>query len=264
MPLNWMDLNDIPLEALLLLEKVQISWIPNNISSETQTALGTCLRAKPTINWYLGHKCPDIHAWLENILQSAPQENDPVKLRQAELLVLQSMMDWIVYVWDPSIYDKQPFLLWDSSELTNICDFSGKTVVDIGAGTGRLAFSALNAGAAWIYAVEPVGNLREYMLAKAKQRGFANFSTVDGLITRIPFEDQFADICMGGHVFGDDPAAELAEMVRVTHKGGWVILCPGNNDYDNALHHFLTAQGFQYGRFEEPQDGWKRKYWKQK
>ena len=38
---------------------------------------------------------------------------------------------------------------------------------------------------------------------------------------------------MGGHVFGDEPEAEWRELERVTKPGGWVILCPGNNDVED-------------------------------
>ena len=67
---------------------------------------------------------------------------------------------------------------------------------------------------------------------------------------------------MGGHVFGDNPEAEHAEMVRVVKVGGMVILCPGNNDKDEGQHQFLIDQDFEWSRFEEPGDGFKRKYWK--
>jgi len=40
-----------------------------------------------------------------------------------------------------------------------------------------------------------------------------------------------------------------------------LIFCPGNNDVDDARHEFLVAQGCEWSRFEEPEDGWKRKYW---
>ncbi|MCJ7702571.1 MAG: hypothetical protein MUO62_13390 [Anaerolineales bacterium] len=66
---------------------------------------------------------------------------------------------------------------------------------------------------------------------------------------------------MGGHVFGDDPQKEHAEMVRIVKPGGMVLLCPGNNDTDDDRHQFLVNQGYQWSRFEEPGDGAKRKYW---
>ncbi|MFQ5616235.1 MAG: hypothetical protein ACE5GO_07230, partial [Anaerolineales bacterium] len=49
---------------------------------------------------------------------------------------------------------------------------------------------------------------------------------------------------------------------RVTKPGGMVIHCPGNNDRDNETHTYLVSQGFRWARFEEPEDGIKRKYWK--
>jgi len=86
---------------------------------------------------------------------------------------------------------------------------------------------------------------------------------VDGLITDIPFPDQFADVTMGGHVFGDHLEQEYQEMARVTKPGGMVILCPGNDDRDNDRHRFLVSEGFHWwSRFEGPEDGMKRKYWK--
>ena len=35
------------------------------------------------------------------------------EIRKAELQVLSSIEDWLVYVLDPKIYDQQPFLNWD-------------------------------------------------------------------------------------------------------------------------------------------------------
>lgn len=113
-----------------------------------------------------------------------------------------------------------------------------------------------------VFAVEPVAKLCSYLKTKARSRGVMNVFTIDGLITDMPFPDQFADITMGGHVFGDHPEKECQELIRVTKPGGMVILCPGNNDQDNEAHHHLVAQGFQWARFEEPEDGIKRKYWK--
>ena len=82
------------------------------------------------------------------------------------------------------------------------------------------------------------------------------------MVTQIPFPDGFADVTMAGHVFGDEPEAEVREVLRVTKPGGMAIACPGSNDTDNEMHRVFVAHGFEWSRFEEPEDGTKRKYWK--
>ena len=258
MPLNWTDVSSLSINTLLLLERVQISWFPAFHPPPAEFA--TVLRAHPALDWFLRHKCPEISGWLDNLL--AQQPDDVPDLRQAEIAMLRRFEDLLVYVYDPSIYDAQSFLQWDDRELTDLVDFAGKTVIDVGSGTGRLALAV--GAARTVFAVEPVENLRRYILEKAEKLGLKNIYTVDGLITAIPFPDGFADVTMGGHVFGDDPAAERAELERVTAPGGLIILCPGNNDRDDAKHDFLVASGYAWSRFEEPGSAMVRKYWKVK
>ncbi len=258
MPREWMDVSHLSFFTVLLLEQVQLSWFPGWLPEDR---LAIALRANPAVEWYLRHKCPPLKDWLDQVMAIAPTVTDPIAIRQAEIDVLAPITDLVIYVVDPAVYDAQPFLNWDSNELLGLADFSGKTVIDVGAGTGRLTLSVASM-AATVFAVEPVSNLRSYLKQKSLQQGFRNVYPVDGLITTIPFPDHFADITMGGHVFGDAPEAEYKELRRVTKPGGMVILCPGNADIDNEVHTFLVAQGFEWSRFEEPRDGWKRKYWK--
>ena len=185
----------------------------------------------------------------------------PVEIRQAEVEILASMTDLVIYAVDPSIYDNLPFLNWDSSELLGLTDFSGKTVIDVGAGTGKLTFLAAEK-AQVVFAVEPVTSLRNFLKQKAIAQNLTNVYTMDGLITEIPFPPDFADITMAGHVFGEYLEREYQELSRVTKPGGTIILCPGNNDLDNEVHQFLVSHGFEWSRFEEPGAGMKRKYWK--
>ena len=263
MSLNWIDVQHLSFNNLLLLEREQLSWFPGWLN---EGELGLALLANPVVGWYMRHKCPEIEKWVEGVMQHA-RANTPVSVeraRQAELHVLGQINDLLVYAVDPSIYDAQPFLAWDSEELRGLADWQGKLVVDIGAGTGRLAFVAAEAGAWVVFAVEPVANLRAYLRKKAFEKGLRNVFPVDGLITRLPFPDDFVDITMGGHVFGDLPQAEYDEMMRVTKPGGRIILCPATSASEGAAHDFLLAQGFEWAWFEEPGDGPKRKYWKVK
>jgi SAM-dependent methyltransferase len=249
----------VSFNAFLLLERVQLSWFPGWLPEKE---LAIALKANPAVEWFMRHKCPDLNLWLDQVMLHAPGDINPEQVREAELAVLRSADDLLVYVLAPELYDNLPFLGWDSKELSGLTDFKDKLVIDVGAGTGRLAFIAAEQAFA-VYAVEPVTNLRYYIRAKAARLGCNNVFTVDGLITELPFHDDFADVTMGGHVFGDAREAELAELTRVTKPGGMIILCPGNGDSDSERHIYLIDNGFAWSRFEEPGDGIKRKYWKQ-
>ncbi|NIM92188.1 MAG: methyltransferase domain-containing protein [Anaerolineales bacterium] len=260
MPVDWMNVENLSFNNILLLERIQLSWFPGWVP---ESDLAIALHGNPHVAWYIRHKCPEVDEWIDGNMSKVESADSysPSEIRQAELKVLETINDLIVYVVDPSIYDAQPFLGWDTSELTSLVDFRSKVVLDIGSGTGRLALIAAETAHA-VYAVEPVSNLRRYLREKARCLGFRNLFPVDGLITDIPFEDGFADVTMGGHVFGDNPQEEIKELMRVTKTGGMVILCPGNVDEDNDAHLVLVSKGFQWSRFEEPEDGMKRKYWR--
>jgi len=259
MSLKWIDVEGLSFNTLLLLEREQLVWLPGWLP---ENELATALKANPAVEWYLRNKNPELNDWVEDVMQKALQDASKAETRNCEETILRSINDLVCYAVDPGIYESLPFLFWDSAELYSLVDFTGKTVIDVGAGTGRLAFTAADEGAEHVFAVEPVNNLRVFIKEKARKKGINNIFAMDGLITDLPFPDDFVDIAMGGHVFGDNPEAEYGEMTRVVKPGGSVILCPGNNDKDNEQHAFLITKGFQWSRFEEPEDGIKRKYWK--
>ena len=258
MPVDWMDVSSLPFNTLLLLESVQLSWFPGWVP-EAQLAIA--LSANKDVEWYLRHKCPQLNEWLDDVMvkEDGYQPPGPEEIRKAEIDILKSINDLIIYVVSPEVYESQPFLKWNADELTSLVDFSGKRVVDIGSGTGKIALIAA-AKAKSVYAVEPVARLRLYLRDKAADLGLKNLFVTDGLITGIPFEDEFADISICGYVFGDDQKEELQEMLRITKPGGMVILCPGNDDQDNERHDFLVNNGFEWSKFEEPGVRFVRKY----
>jgi len=254
-----MDVSGCSFNTLLLLEQVQLGWLPGWLR---EPDLAVALRANPAVEWFMRHKCPKLNEWLDGVMGSLPAGGgtDPAEVRRAEVAILSQIEDLVIYALDPAVYDAQPFLGWDSSELLSLVDFAGKTVIDVGAGTGRLSL-AVAGRARTVFAVDPVANLRAYVRHKAREAGFHNVYPVDGVITGIPFPGGTADVTMSGHVFGDEPEAEYRELLRVTKPGGMIILCPGNNDADNEPHRVLLSHGFSWSRFEEPHDDWKRKYW---
>jgi SAM-dependent methyltransferase len=259
MPREWMDVSHLSFNALMLLEQLQLSWLPGWLPENEQRI---ALRVNPAVEWFFRHKCPQVSEWLDQVMSIDSGACSPAEIRQAEISVLSSMTDLLIYAVAPSVYDAQPFLNWDSDELLSLADFTGKTVIDVGAGTGKLTLLVAEQAEA-VFAVDPVANLRNYLKQKARARNLQNVYPVDGLITDIPFPPQFADITMAGHVFGEYLEREYEEMRRVTKSGGMIILCPGNNDLDNETHQFLVSHGFAWSRFEQPRDGMKRKYWKE-
>ena len=259
MTLNWIDVEGLSFNTLLLLDREQLAWLTGWLPEKE---LATALKANPAVEWYLRNKNPELNDWVEDVMDKARPNTSKAEIRNCEETILQALNDLVCYAVDPGIYDSLPFLFWDSAELYSLVDFLGKTVIDVGAGSGRLAFTAAEKRAHVVFAVEPVSNLRVFIKEKARKNGVNNIYTMDGLITDLPFPDDFANVVMGGHVFGDDPENEYHEMSRVVKPGGMVILCPGNNDKDDEKHAFLVNQGFQWSRFEEPEDGIKRKYWK--
>lgn len=258
MAVDWIDVSELSFNSLLLLERVQLSWFPGWVPEKE---LAIALRASPTVEWYLRHKCPEIVSWLDGVMKSVSADRGESGIREAEEAVMRTINDLLVYVVDPTIYERQPFLGWDSQELAGLADFTDKIVIDVGSGTGRLALS-IAGEASVVYAVEPVGSLRTFIVERAQSIGYENVYAVDGLITALPFHEGFADITMGGHVFGEIPREEIAETFRVTRPGGMVIACPGNNDDDNETHAAFLQHGFEWSRFEEPGAGMKRKYWR--
>lgn len=262
MPLEWLDVKDTSFNAFLLFEQVQLAWLPG-WNFRNPDALAAALRANPAVEWFLRHKCPEIAGWVDRVMARASglPAMDAAQVREAEVEVLSQLVDLLVYALDPAIYDALPFTRWDDRELLDLVDFSGKIVIDVGAGPGQQTLRAAPLAKA-VFAVEPVGNLRRYLREKAISLGLKNVYPVDGLITEIPFPGGFADVTMGGHVYGDSPAAEMDEMERVTRPGGMVILIPGHGDFDSPEHQFLVDRGYEWAMFIEPPADRMRKYWK--
>ena len=167
----------------------------------------------------------------------------------------------------PDLYDGLEFHGWDFAEVTSITPLVGKVVVDVGAGTGRVALEAATT-AHTVFAVEPVARLRQFTREKAAQQGLCNVHVLDDLGHAIPLPDGFADVVITSHALGLRLEEELEEFERVAMTGGYIIHCPGtaetpHDKSENEQHERLVSPewGYKFARYREA-DGWKRKYWK--
>ncbi len=64
MPVDWMDVTSLSFNSLLLLERVQLSWIPRYMHVP-EKELVIALRANQIVEWYFRHKCPELNPWLD-------------------------------------------------------------------------------------------------------------------------------------------------------------------------------------------------------
>ena len=100
--------------------------------------------------------------------------------------------------------------------------FSGKTVVDIGCGNGRIGRLIAPLCASYTGA-----DLSEalYAFPKYTQRP-AKFTLVRASATDLPLDDACSDatVCWGVLHHVDEPVAAFAELVRITKPGGVILL----------------------------------------
>jgi ubiquinone/menaquinone biosynthesis C-methylase UbiE len=150
--------------------------------------------------------------------------------------------------------------------LQEIVSVKGRTVIDLGAGTGRFT-RALAASASHVLAVD----ISPHMLRLARTELLKGEQTGWGIIVgdnrHLPVRSGAADIVIAGWSFGhatvwhagqwrDEIITCIAEMMRVLRKGGTAIICetlgtgslephPPTSTLDDYYRYIETEQWFE-------------------
>ena len=102
----------------------------------------------------------------------------------------------------------------------------GSTVLDVGAGTGKLTRLLLASGAR-VVAVEPIEEMRALV---------EDAEAVEGTAEELPFTDASADVVTVAQAFHwFDAERALAEIHRVLRPGGYLVLVWNSRDLDDPL-----------------------------
>lgn len=121
--------------------------------------------------------------------------------------------------WFDSPWGSYAFATERQAILVAAGNLTGKTVADIGCGTGRFT-TELDRRAGYVVGLDPDPS----MLAVAARRTPAPLVIGDG--HQLPFADHRFDLAIAITVceFATDPAAVIGELARITRPGGRVVV----------------------------------------
>ena len=253
----------LELEDFYLLEEFQIAYLPEYFSSRiSQREFAIALWANPSIENFLRRKCASICDFISQIKKENLPAKDADDLTICIKKVIKTCSDILIYNKCPAVYDNLEFHNWDFKEITSVVSLDGRIILDAGSGTGRVALEAAQY-ARYIFAMEPVTKLRQFIKEKADKVKLNNIYVIDGFLHSIPLPDNFIDVLITSHALGWQLRDELMEFERVVENGGYIIHCPGTVDdpSEEEIHNELLKNNYSFDKYKEA-DGWKRKYWK--
>ncbi len=267
---GWIKAEEYSFDSMTLFDKwivrylMGLAWNGTGYypDPEYRKQLGIALKYNPHVVWYFTHKCPETAQRVAELCDAAPEGLTAAEVRASECWVMQRIECFMVYIYPEAMERCDYNSAFDPQTLLGMADFTDKVVLDVGSGTGRLAFAAAPV-ARHVYASEPIDELREYMREKRVRLGCKNVTVVDGLAEEIPYPDDTFDIVTSGHVVGDDYERELGEMTRVVKDGGYIILCDGESAHVDPGKPADKLRGFTELRHQSPLGGEVCRYVKQ-
>lgn len=248
--IGWINTENYSFDCMLRMERFQIRLMLEYLNEETEGAMAVALKANPKVAWLFAHKCPEMADRVRSLTVQVPDHLTPDQVRVAEIRVMDEFEDFVIYTTPEVMAEKCDFIYgWNKERLYELCGLEGKTVLDVGSGTGRLAFAAADK-AAFVVASEPVDSLREFMRDEIVRKGIRNMRVCDGLCHCLPFPDNSFDVVMSGHVVGDFFHEEVDELARVAKPGGWLLDVPGDQHRETGRNGQLAADGWEELAYE--------------
>jgi SAM-dependent methyltransferase len=212
------------------------------------------LHAHPEVRTFLEVRHPAIASHLAAVLTEHPPSRD-ADILQSEQDLLWEIGDMLVYDTAPELLDALPTNDWDFGVVTDLVDLDAKTVIDAGAGSGKVAFGAA-VRARLVFAIEPVARLREYMREKAAASDTSNLYVLDGTLDAIPLPNDTADVLLTCRAIGWRLEEELVEIERVVRAGGVALHLglPHPPSPDDLRHGLLSEAGYSVVTYTEGQE----------
>lgn len=164
---------------------------------------------------------------------------------RARRRVLRQLFWPLVYWLRPDDYEALIGGEEISRRVLDELDIDGRTICDIGAGTGRFALMAAPR-ARRVIAVDGVPMLLERLEQKARRLGLTNIETHRAPFAALPLPNASVDLAVACSAFttrgthGGDAAVDEAERI-VRPDGDVAIIWPQH-------HRWLTARGYDYVR----------------
>ncbi|MDF2926605.1 MAG: methyltransferase type 11 [Paenibacillaceae bacterium] len=261
MAYNWINPQDYTMDTLLLFDRWIIRYLMNennwynHAGRDYKTDLAKALSRYPHVIAFCQRKAPECTNFISQLPSLLQAHVSAEEARLAEVSLLTAYETFIVYAY-PEVMDQVNYIRnWNPQSLYSLVDLTDKIVLDVGAGTGRLAFAAADR-ARRVYASEPCDSLREYMRDRIKSSRIQNMKVLDGMATELPYEDSTFDVVMSGHVVGDSYDQEIAELTRITKSGGWIVCCNGDDEFKRtAPNKELLDRGFESFSHESMEGG---------